>query len=103
MVSSQLARFVDICCHVYIVGYDERSTDTNKHQLLSSQTRELGRKKYRRTFEERLARFKWWLYCLDSGEEHDEVDDAASLGSVMKHLRVMHWKKQTQYYIVNKN
>ena len=57
-MSSQLARFVDICCHVYIVGYDERSTDTNKQQLLSSQTRELGQKKYGRTFAERLARFE---------------------------------------------
>jgi len=30
VVSSQLARSMDICCHVYIIGYDERITGTNK-------------------------------------------------------------------------
>ena len=61
VVSSQLARSVDICCHVYIAGYDERSIDTNKQQLLLSQTRELGRNKCGRTLAEHLACFDRWL------------------------------------------
>ena len=30
VVSSQLARSVDICFHVYSIGYDERSTDSKE-------------------------------------------------------------------------
>ena len=40
---------------------------------------------------------------MASGEEHDEVEDAASVGSVMHHLRAVHWKQETKYHNLNEN
>ena len=41
-----------------------------------------GPRKRELAFPKRLRRFEWRLYCLTAGGEHDEVDDAASVGSV---------------------
>jgi len=60
-----------------------------KKMFLALRKEGIGRRKRELAFPKCLRRFERRLYCLAAGGEHDEVDDAASVGSVeyqrMKH------------------
>ena len=63
--------------------------EMEKKMFLALRKEGIGRRKRELTFPKRLRRFERRLYCLAVGGEHDEVDDAASVGSV-EHQRMKH-------------
>ena len=58
-----------------------------KKMFLALREEWIGRRKRELAFPKRLWRFEQRLYCLAVGGEHDEVNDAASVGSV-EHQRM---------------
>jgi len=58
-----------------------------KKMFLALRKEGIGRRKRELAFPKRLRRFERRLYCLAVGRDHDEVDDAASVGSV-EHQRM---------------
>ena len=55
--------------------------EMEKKMFLALREEWIGRRKRELAFPKRLWRFEQRLYCLAVGGEHDEVDDAASVGS----------------------
>ena len=58
-----------------------------KKMFLALHKEGIGQIKMELAFPKRLRHFERRLYCLAVGGEHDEVDDAASVGSV-EHQRM---------------
>ena len=56
--------------------------EMEKKMFIALRKEGIRRRKRELAFPKRLRRFERRLYCLAAGGEHDEVDDAASVGSV---------------------
>ena len=61
--------------------------EIEKKMFLTLRKEGIGRRKRELSFPKCLRHFERRLYCLAAGGEHDEVDDAASVGSV-EHQRM---------------